>query len=75
MWYWHVRVKHRVARGCAIMFAVLSCIIVIGEITIFSDIKIVEFKDFAKIIGTGFFETQVKFVFSRNINFIILKIF
>ena len=58
LWVWHVKVKHRVGRFCAVVFAMLSFIVVIGEITIFSDMKVVEFKDFTSV-GHGFFSTQV----------------
>ena len=58
VWYWHVRIKNRVARAFAVIFAGLSFLSVLGEITIFSDLKIVEFTDFTKI-GKGFFATQV----------------
>jgi len=37
----------------------LSVIVVIGEITIFSDLKAVELKDFTSV-DHGFFTTQVK---------------
>ena len=66
-----MRIKHRVARVFAFVFAGLSFLSVLGEITIFSDIKIVEFTDFTKI-GKGFFATQVFYIINNiftNINY------
>ena len=59
LWFWNVKIKHRVGRIMAMIFAGLSVIVVVGEITIFSDMKAIEFKDFTSA-GRGFFATQVQ---------------
>ena len=55
---WHVKIKKRLSVVLSIILAIFSVSVVIGEITIFSDLKIIEFTDLVSF-GHGFLTTQM----------------